>query len=108
MKKKYIPINSEFIRANTSDFEIFEHYVSRFYPNKKIELNKLVISPFKTSTQIPTFCICFNESSKKLNFIETSLNFEGDAVTMVMKLFNIELPTALRRIYKDLKLKTYR
>ncbi len=108
MRKKYTNINSEYIRKNTSDFEIFEHYTSRLYPSQKIELNKLVISPFKTSTQIPTFCICFNESSKKLNFIETSLGFEGDAVTMVMKLFNIEYPTALRKIYNDLEIKTFR
>lgn len=108
MKKKYIPINSEYIRKNTSDLEIFEHYTSRFYPNQKIELNKPVISPFKTSKQVPTFYICVDDSSRKLIFIDTSLNFEGNAITLVMKLFKIEYQTALRKIYTDLKLKTYR
>ncbi len=108
MRKKFIQISSNYIHKNASDFQIFEHYVCKYFPNKKIYFNKLVISPFKTSKQVPTFYICVDDSSKKLIFRDTSLNFDGDAIKLVMKLFNIEYPTALRKIYKDLKIKTLR
>lgn len=78
---------------------IFEYYLS--LQENLIGQDLKILSVFNSSDKVPSMCIYVDESTMSYKFKDFSSGYQGNAVSMVMKLYNLSYGEAIAKIQAD-------
>ena len=93
LHKKEEVIDIKKLYKKVSDVEIYNHYLNG------VKLNTMVNSPFRLDRH-PSFVV-YVKNGECAHKDMGDCSYRGDAVDFVMQLFNINIKTALEKIYVD-------
>lgn len=101
-----IEYNSQITREDILK-HITQEEIFSFYMGEDITSLGVFHSPLREDN-IPSFALYFHRHHRNiLMFKDFATNDSGDFVVLVMKLFNIDYPTSLKKIASDLKLANF-